>query len=501
MEVKRKTTLGVGVCLCLLSLLASFAEARIVKLRIDRKEFYGTFERGRYVRIEGMAFGEVSKAEPIALLDLAPTNERGKVEYATPFTLVVPTDLRKGNRRILFDVQNRGRNITPIMFNDVPVIQGSPSYTKIGNGFLMEQGFLVVIAAWEVGHGIRLPKVVKEGKAKPVTGIGFLAVRDLVAFLRYAAKDDAGIPNPLSGFVEKAYGVGYSQTGRFLRDFLYQGFNVSEEGKKVFDGAFIHVPGAGRIDLNYEDALPTRFPTYRNPNVPHVDVPPFSYDKLLIRPDSDPYVIHTNTSSDYWSRRASLVRTEGGIPSNVRIYDFASAPHVVWDVLQGCELPIGVLDWRPVARALLLALDRWATDGTPPPGSRLSPLVATDDPKLLRLPGYMLLVPAQDEDGNELGGVRLPDLEAPLGTYGGINLPLSNMVCVQAGSFIPFARTRTERLRAQDDRLSLEERYNNHQDYVQRIIRATEALVKERLLLPEDARAIITRAEASDVLR
>lgn len=491
----------VGVCLWLLCLLASFAEARIVKLRIDQKAFYGTFNQGDYVRIEGMAFGEVSKSEPIALLDLAPTNERGKVEYVTPFTLVVPTDLRTSNRRILFDVQNRGRNITPAMFNNVPVIQGSRFYTKIGNGFLMEQGFLVVTAAWEDGHGIQLPKVVKGGKEKPVPGMGFLAVRDLVAFLRYAEQDETGAPNPLSGFIEKAYGIGYSQTGRFLRDFIFQGFNVSEEGKKVFDGAFIHVPGAGRIDLNYEDALPTRFPTYRTPDVPHVDIPPFSYDKLLIRPESDPYVIHTNTSSDYWSRRASLVRTEGTIPSNVRIYDFASAPHVVRDGLKGCDLPIGVLDWRPVARALLLALDRWATDGTPPPESKLSPLVATDDPKLLGLPGYQLLVPAQDENGNELGGLRLPDLEAPLGTYGGINLPLSNMTCVQAGSFVPFAKTRTDGLRVQDNRISLEERYTGHQDYVQRIIQAAEALVKQRLLLPEDARAIINRAAASDVLR
>jgi len=499
--MRRRTALAVGVSVGLFCLLASLAEARIVKLRIDREEFYGTFERGDYVRIQGMAFGEVSKEEPIALLDLAPANERGKVGYATPFTLVIPADLARSNRRLLFDVQNRGRNITPVMFNDVPVGQGSPSYTKIGNGFLMEQGFLVITAVWEDGHGIQLPRVIKGGKEKPVPGIGFLVVRDLVAFFRYAGQDETGAPNPLFGFVEKAYGIGYSQTGRFLRDFIYQGFNVSEEGKKIFDGVFIHVPGAGRIDLNYEDALPTRFPTYRNPDVPHVDIPPFSYDKLLIRPDSDPYVIHTNTSSDYWSRRASLVRTEGSIPPNVRIYDFASAPHVVWDELKGCELPIGILDWRPVARALLLALDRWATHGTPPPESKLSPLVATDDPKLLGLPGYRLLVPARDQDGNELGGVRLPDLEVPLGTHGGINLPLSNMVCVQAGSFVPFAKTRTEWQRAQDNRLSLEERYSDHQEYVKRIIQATEALVKEGLLLPGDARAIINRAAASEILR
>jgi hypothetical protein len=448
-----------------------------------------------------MAFGEVAQIEPIVLLDLAPTNQHGRVEYSTPFTFIIPTDLRTSNRRLLFDIPNRGRNITPIMFNDVPIRQGSSAYTQIGNGFLMDQGFLIVAAAWEEGQGIQLPKVMKGGKEKSVPGIGFLAVRDLVAFLRYAGTDDTGTPNPLAGFVEKAYGVGYSQTGRFLRDFLYQGFNVSAEGKKIFDGVFVHLPGAGRIDLNYEDALPTRFPTYQTPDIPHVDIPPFSYDKLLRRPASDPYVIHTNTSTDYWSRRASLVQTEGVIPSNVRIYDFASVPHVVWDTLSGCELPIGVLDWRPVARALLLALDRWVNQGILPPESRLSPLVASNDPALLRLPGYLVLVPVQDEDGNELGGVRLPALEAPLGTHRGINLPLSNMVCVQAGGFLPFAQTEFERQQRQDKRRSVQERYTDHTDYVQRIVKATETLVEERLLLPDDARHIITRARAGNVLR
>jgi Alpha/beta hydrolase domain len=119
--------------------------------------------------------------------------------------------------------------------------------------------------------------------------------------------------------------------------------------------------------------------------------------------------------------------------------------------------------------------------------------------------GYTILVPQVDADGNDVGGVRSTTLQAPLGTYTGWNLGRPdrwpNHLCSLQGSFIPFAKTRAERIAVGDPRPSLEERYGDHAGYVAAVRAATERLEAERLLLPEDAARLVSEAEASDVLR
>jgi hypothetical protein len=119
-----------------------------------------------------------------------------------------------------------------------------------------------------------------------------------------------------------------------------------------------------------------------------------------------------------------------------------------------------------------------------------------------------MYAPKVDQDGNELGGVPVVLLDAPLGTYLGWNITADgskpfhkDQICNYVGGMIPFARTAAERQANQDPRLSLEERYGNHDGYVAAVTKATERAVKEGFLLPVDATALIEKAKESKVLR
>ena len=190
-------------------------------------------------------------------------------------------------------------------------------------------------------------ELIYTGRDPLVLGLGHAAVRDFVSFLRYGKEDAAGRGNPLCearGTIEKAYAWGRSQTGRCLRDFVYRGFNEDAVGRKVFDGILPHVAGAGRMWLNHRFANADvsggqQYEDHFNP----ADTFPFSYaettdhltgrqDAILKRPESDPLVIHTQTSTEYWQRRGSLAHTDTRgndlpQPDGVRIYMWASSQH------------------------------------------------------------------------------------------------------------------------------------------------------------------------------
>jgi hypothetical protein len=152
-----------------------------------------------------------------------------------------------------------------------------------------------------------------------------------------------------------------------------------------------------------------------------------------------------------------------------------------------CTLPPARLDWAPVSRAILVALDRWLSGNAPPPNSKLMPLEPTTDADVLaaprHLPAAVIQRPRRDSDGNVLGGVRLPDVEAPLGVHAAQQEPKS-FSCSLVGAFLPFAPAQIAR------------RYKNRDDYVDRIRAAARTLQQEGLLLPEDAAVIIADAAA-----
>jgi hypothetical protein len=412
----------------------------------------------------------------------------------------------------------------------------------------------------------RIYEFIYPAKNPLILGLGFAIVRDFVSFLRHQAKDRAGRPNPLATShkqpaIRRAYGWGRSQSGRFLKDFVYQGFNEDESHRKVFDAIAPHVAGGGRIFLNYEFARPVTS-SQQHTNHLEPELFPFAYnvlkdpqtgrsDGILKRPKTDPYVFHTQTSTEYWQKRGCLVHTDGSghdvaPPENVRIYVIASAQHnspfgsePEKDNSQQCVNPLPAGD---VLRALMVAMDQWVAQGIPPPPSQF-PMVcdgtlvqpkqrSTGFPNIpgLRYHGlhnrqlfldygpkihygridvhpptqigngaYTILVPKTDQDGNDIAGIRLPAIRVPLGTYTGWNLQRRGLAEDELsgllGAYIPFAGTKAERRKSGDPRPSLQERYGSKEDYVHQIARAARNLMNEGFLLPEDTARIIDEAK------
>ncbi len=378
-----------------------------------------------------------------------------------------------------------------------------------------------------------------------VTGIGFAAMRDFVAALRDPLQSDT----VLAPGVTHTIAVGISQSGRFLRDFLWQGFNRDESGGKAFDAVFSYIAGAGKVFLNAEFAEPFRTSTQHEDHFMPENAFPFSEARLsdpmtgrsdaILRGDgSDPFVFEVNSSTEYWQKGASLLTTDPlgerdvTLPETVRAYLVAGTHHYgpVPPEPGLCVNRRNPHDPAPALRALLVDLEEWLA-GRAPPASRVprigdGTLVRADATGFPALPGfrvvaethsiglyrdwvhpkperakaYRTLVPKVDESGNETSGILLPDIAAPAATYTGWNLYADNFaegeLCDRFGSYLPFAHSKSERLAKGDPRPSLEERYGDQASYVAKVTAAADALVKERLLLPEDAQRYIEAAKA-----
>jgi hypothetical protein len=235
----------------------------------------------------------------------------------------------------------------------------------------------------------RIYELVYQTRACPVVGTGLLAVRDAVSFWRYAGAAEG---NPSAGRLDYAFGFGVSQCGRFLREYLYQGLNLDEAGRVVFDGLIPHVAGARRGEFNQR---------YGQPSVQHVagpgHLPPFADDELtdpltgrsdgLLRRQRArggvPRIVTINTSSEYWRIDCSLIHTDPlgerdvEPPAETRIYLFAGTQHGAGTLPLTTETPAGArtanpmntVNYTPLLRAALVNLERWVTAGVEPPPS------------------------------------------------------------------------------------------------------------------------------------
>jgi hypothetical protein len=221
-----------------------------------------------------------------------------------------------------------------------------------------------------------------------VAGGGFAAIRDFASY----AKHDPSAITPAA----RVYGEGISQNGRFLRDFLYQGFNADEEGRIALDGVLAHVAGAGRGSFNYRFAQPSRdaqptssvfFPTDIFPftDQPETDPVTGATEGLLDRAAADhvvPRIFFSNTSYEYWGRVAALIHVsvdgkQDASPSDkVRIYHFTGLQHFTGHFpaqkgsgdLLGQE-PESPLPIKYFWRAMIANMDAWVRNGVPPPPS------------------------------------------------------------------------------------------------------------------------------------
>jgi hypothetical protein len=395
-------------------------------------------------------------------------------------------------------------------------------------------------------------ELIYRSEGSRVMGLGIVGIRDLLSFLRYEDKDDAGEPNPVRGTIEKVYGYGQSLTARVIRQFIYDGLNADPLGRRVFDAVYVHVSGAGRLFANSRFAQVGRFPRQHEEHQWPSERYPFAYslvrdrftqklDSVLKRGQADPLVMHTHTSTEYWQRHASLGHTDPcsgkdlHIPENVRIYTIASAQHAGSTLAEanlGQQAP-NLMANNPFQRAALVLMDRWATHGSSPPPSRVprrsdGTLVDPEDvlTRFPRIPGvklpqgpsrlplydygpefdrgittehppksesgreYSLFVPQVDVDGNEIAGLRSPEIEAPIATHTGWNLRKHGFAEGELyslmGSFIPFARTKAERETNQDPRPSIQERYGSHEEYIRAVAVAARKLLSEGFLLEED---------------
>jgi hypothetical protein len=404
------------------------------------------------------------------------------------------------------------------------------------------------------GFDLGLYEVIYQGSGSPVAGLGLAAIRDFASYLRYAAVGTTLRENPAA--LQRIIGYGYSQSARFLREFVRDGFNADEHGRTVFDGLMISSAGAGGGSFNHRFAMPGAAGNSVLSVLRPVDLPPFTDDALLSRARAakvTPKIFYTFSSTEYWARAGSLTHTTEDARGNVRdvpvaatsrLYFIAGTPHASGALPLRNNPPFqhfpNFAEQRWAARALLLDLDAWTRNGTEPPSSRypliakgeLVPLtrvhfpavasfpftnympqvwrmnfgpdyyktrVITNEPPRLGNP-YTVLVPQVNADGNDVAGIRLPEVAVPLGTYTGWNVVrpqlkelgyLSGLV----GSFEPFALTRADRQKSSDTRLSIEERYAGRQDYLDRVKQTTDNLVRERFMLSEDVPAVLQRAE------
>jgi len=407
----------------------------------------------------------------------------------------------------------------------------------------------------------KIYELVYTSKNPVVVGLGLASVRDFLSYLKHDPQAVAP--------VRRVYAVGISQSGRFLRHFLYQDFNADENGRQVMDGVIAHVAGAGRGSFNHRFAQPSRdsqpmssifFPTDLFPftDLPEVDPATGVRAGLLDRATKSrtaPKIFFTNTSYEYWGRAASLIHTspdgtkDAALGSNVRVYLLAGLQHFS-AVFPPQKSTPGNPDYtaqqrhnpNPVQwfwRALITDMDQWVKNGTQPPPSthptiRAGTLVPLERWTFPKIPGvnlphesnlayhldfgpewtrgiianeppkvgaaFTVLVPQSDADGNDLGGVRLPELEVPLATYTGWNLRDPTIGAPEQrvsflGSFIPLPRTAEERRRSGDPRPSVAERYSSREQYIEKFTAAAEKLVHQRFLLEEDLQAIVARGQ------
>jgi hypothetical protein len=407
----------------------------------------------------------------------------------------------------------------------------------------------------------KIYEVVYEAKDPVVAGGGLAAVRDFLSFLKYDPQATAP--------VRRVYAVGISQSGRFLRHFLYQVFNADEQGRQVMDGVIAHVAGAGRGSFNHRFAQPSRdaqpmssffFPTDLFPytDLPEADPDTGETAGLLdaaSRSHTAPKIFFTNTSYEYWGRSASLIHTspdglkDAAPGENARIYFLAGLQHFS-AAFPPQKATTGSPEFtaqqspnpNPVQwfwRGLITDMDQWVKDGTPPPpntypriaDSTLVPLskwtfpkipgvntphemnlsyhldfgsqwksgIISNEPPKVGKP-FSVLVPQTDADGNDLGGVRLPELQVPLATYTGWNLRDPSIGAPELrlsflGSFLPFARNASEREKSGDPRPSVAERYVSREEYMGKFAEAAMNLIKDRFLLREDLAAVLERGQ------
>lgn len=392
-------------------------------------------------------------------------------------------------------------------------------------------------------------ELIYQGRDPYPGAIGFAAGRDVLSFLRNQDKDLLGTLNPLREQGRKVRSVvswGNSQGGRVVRDMLHLGFNVDTQGRKLLDGVIVTVAGSRKSDHGMPFARTSvwirQHEEHENPGQEF----PFAYNHTTdaltgeeggvldacTATNSCPKVFHEDTDAETWHGRTALITTgtDGKpltLPDNVRAYWMSGGAHGSGNgtprVSPICKYPVNPIDFQPVYRGLLVSMFDWINTGKEPPRSYFPTLkdgtlstvaqMGTAYPKIPGQPfnprivdgrqldfsalpakrggNYPLFVPKIDKFGNGTGGVPLPDVVVPLGTYSGRNFRVAghaeNEICGGSGSIIPLPVTEAKRKADGDSRPSLEALYpGGAEDFYAKRLKAVDALIAARLVLPEE---------------
>jgi hypothetical protein len=401
------------------------------------------------------------------------------------------------------------------------------------------------------GLGTGIYEAVYRARGSPVAGLGLAAIRDFVSYLKYGADGAALRETPAA--LQRVIGYGYSQSARLLREFVRDGFNADERGRAAFDGLMISSAGAGGGSFNHRFAMPGQAGNSVLSILRPVDLPPFTDEGLLAKARAarvTPKIFYTFSSTEYWARAGSLTHTteegrDAPLAATSRLYFLAGTPHS----MGGLPLSKGRNQYRQfvnfaeqrwVSRALLVELDAWTRGDLEPPPSQYptiarGELVSLEDVRFPKVPSFpfatymprvwrmdygreysatrvisvepprtgapfRVLVPQVDEDGNDVAGIRMPEIAVPLGTYTGWNVTFPQLSELRylgglVGGFEPFTRTREQRSANGDSRLSIAERYTGRPDYLDKVKRAADNLVRQRFLRVEDVPAVLQSAE------
>lgn len=398
--------------------------------------------------------------------------------------------------------------------------------------------------------GGRSYEVIYQSENPPITGLGYAGVRDGVAAVRSGQFAELGLGPDT---IKRVVAVGHSQSGRFLRGFVHEGFNRDLRGNRVFDGVLALIAGGSRTVINYRFAQPSANPGLFFPftDESQVDAETGEEGGLLsnLPAATRPKMMYLNTPSEYWrSSNAALIHicVDGSadlpIAEGTRVYVVAGAQHgpAPWPVAKtDREMAPNPLNYRWVTRAAFLAMDRWVKENVEPPSSRY-PRIAdnelatpaklgfpaipgvtappaaqtmrraklpanfrTEGPITIRPPRpgspYPHLVSRVNEDGNELGGIVLPELSVPLGTYLAWNQQFPGAKDMTAslglvGGFVPFPRNEEERQAQRDPRPSLAKRYSSREDFLGRMAVAALKCVQDGYLLDIDVASLLRTA-------
>lgn len=392
----------------------------------------------------------------------------------------------------------------------------------------------------------RIYEFVYTAKDPAVSGVGSAAVRDYMSYV----KTTGVVPGLAVNEVKRAVAFGNSQSGRFLRTFVYEGFNADEHGKQVFDGVWAQVSGGGHGAFNQRFVQPGRTTGQFTGSFYPTDQAPFAPGLLMAKATAAsvaPKLFIVNGSQEYWGRAAGLnhIAEDGSKdldpPANIRIYFVAGTQHGGGG--GGADTRVqnltNSMEWTYFLRATITSLNAWVTSNTLPPASvfprmdkgQLVPISSLQFPQI---PGfavanyayaprrldfgpeyltkgivayepphaggaYPVLVPSVDADGNETSGIRLPELVFPLATHTGWNLRSPSVGAPDQlysliGSQVAFARTKADREKIGDPRLSIAERYRSRSEYLTKVEAAARALAAQHFLLEADLPRVVALA-------